>query len=273
MEHIGVPKLLELMPRIDADSIDRNTFLATGVAVVRGAVPCDVMASWQSAWAVFHADKLASGRNVNRFNPVAVDEKPPEPLASMHRHPALLDVVGQVFGPDLALFNQRFVVKDAYSRGPVFLHQDFPYHIGWPNKASLFVPLSVAGPENGGVTFYPGTHHFGYLGDAGEIDPSILPEVWPEFTPTLQPGDVALMNSLVWHRSGPHVRGPDRVLVDIIYQPADDPSGIALLRGKWRTDLFLDRRDKQLFVRSRVTRLVEMQRELDALKSSQRVPE
>jgi hypothetical protein len=76
------------------------------------------------------------------------------------------------------------------------------------------------------------------------------------------------MNSLMWHRSEPHVSGPDRVLADIIYQPADDPSGIALLRGKWRTEIFLDRRTADIFTRSRVSRLVDMQRELDELKSN-----
>jgi len=239
-----------------------------GIFVVRNAIPPGVVDLWRNTWNDFCATELSTGRKVNRFNPVALDEEPPPILANMHRHPSLLDVVEQAFGPDIALYNQRFVVKDQHSRGSVFLHQDFPYHLGWPTKASLFVPLSVVSPDNGGMVFYPGTHQYGYLGDAGEIDPSILDPNWPACSPSLEPGDVVLMNSLTWHGSGPHVRGPDRVLADIIYQPADDPSGIALLRGQWRTEIFLDRRNAHLFVRSRVSRLVELQRELDSLKGA-----
>src|SRR5581483_11638430 len=172
----------------------------------------------------------------------------------IHEHPALLDIIELAFGPDIALYNQRFVVKDEHSRTPVFAHQDYCYHVGWPNKASAFVALSPMTPENGGMVFYPGTHHFGYLGDAGEINIDILEPGWPELAPSLDPGDVAIMNSCTWHRSGPHVSGPDRVLADIIYQPADDPSGVALLRGQWQTEIFMNGASlggRKLFVRSR----------------------
>ena len=266
MQRIGQRALRALLPDLDAAAFSAEAFHAAGVFVVRNAIPAETIAAWQAAWRDFCDVELAGGRKVNRFNPVAVDEQPPPPLADMHRHPALLDVVAQAFGPDIALYNQRFVVKDQHSRGPVFLHQDYPYHLGWPNKASAFVPLSPMTPDNGGLVFYPGTHQYGYLGDAGEINPEVLPPDWPAYSPSVAPGDIVLMHSLTWHRSGPHVGGPDRVLADIIYQPADDPSGIALLRGQWRTEIFLDRKQTRLFVRSRTTRLVELQREVDALK-------
>jgi hypothetical protein len=116
------------------------------------------------------------------------------------------------------------------------------------------------------MAFYPGTHQLGYLGDAGEIDPDILDSDWPVISPSLEVGDVALMNSLTWHRSGPHVSGPDRVMADIIYQPASDPSGVALLRGEWRTEIFLKvRSNERLFKRSRTSMLKERQAKLDRL--------
>ncbi len=265
MKRIGIPRIRELLPAIDSATFSPEVFREMGVFVVRGAIPPDVIDAWQKTWNDFYAAELSTGRKVNRFNPVAVDEVLPPTLAAMHKHPALLDVVEKAFGPDIALYNQRMVVKDVHSRGPVFLHQDSPYHIGWSSKASAFVPLSAVSPENGGMIFYPGTHQFGYLGDAGEINPSIIDPDWPTVSPSLSPGDIVLMNSSMWHCSGPHVDGPDRVLADIIYQPADDPSGIALLRGEWRTEIFLDRKS-DLFVRSRVSRLVELQRELDGLR-------
>jgi|SRR5690348_2292983 len=269
VRRVGVAKIRDLLPQVDSNEFSAEIFGSAGVYVVRAAIPDDIIAPWQRAWRDFYDTELSEGRRVNRFNPVAVDEMPPAELAGIHRHPALLDIVEKVFGPDIALYNQRFVIKDRHSRGPVFFHQDFPYHTGWPFKASMFVPLSEVSPRNGGMIFYPGTHQFGYLGDAGEINPAILGPDWPTLSPNLQPGDVVLMNSLTWHGSNPHVAGPDRILADIIYQPADDPSGVALLRGNWRTEVFLDRKEPNVFLRSRVSRLSEMQREIDQLRTQQ----
>jgi hypothetical protein len=259
---IGLEKIREKIPLLDSDRFSKEVFDQCGVFVIRGAIPAETIARWQSAWNRFYAEQLEAERNVNRFNPVSVDETPPAELAAMHQDPDILDVVEQAFGPDIALYNQRFVIKDHRSRGPVFLHSDFPYHRGWPRKASAFVPLSDVSPENGGMYFYPGTNQFGYLGDVGELRPDAVDSDWPVITPVLHPGDFVLMNSCTWHGSGPHVSGPDRILADIIYQPADDPSGISLLRGQWQTELFLSR-STQLFQRSRVTRLKELQTLVD----------
>lgn len=245
-------------------------FAAAGIFVIRNAISVATVREWQLAWVQFTESlRTQGGRNVNRFNPVAVDEAPPPPLADLHKHPALLDIVQQAFGPDIALYNQRFVVKDKYSLGPVFTHQDYCYHRGWPVKASAFVALSPMTPENGGMIFYPGTHQFGYLGDAGEVDHDVLGPDWPELAPSLEPGDVAFMHSCTWHRSGPHVSGPERVLADIIYQPADDPSGIALLRGEWRTEIFFSKLSgKPLFKSCRSSRLRDLQQKIDQFEGA-----
>src|SRR6185369_6134762 len=84
---------------------------------------------------------------------------------------------------------------------------------------------------NGGMAFLPGTHHAGYLGDVGEIDIAATAPDWPILRPTLAPGDILLMHDCTWHGSEPHVSGPDRVLAQLQYQPASDPSSIELLRG------------------------------------------
>jgi hypothetical protein len=269
MNRIGPEKIRQLLPYLDSEVFSRAVFDQTGIFVVRKAIPQDIISTWQSEWNEFYKSQLSSGRNVNKFNPVSLDEALPPILAEMYRNPAILNVVEQAFGPDIALFNQRFVIKDQHSRGPVFLHQDSPYHLGWPTKASAFVALSQVTPENGGLVFYPGTHQFGYLGDAGEINADIIGSDWPTISPSLDPGDLALMSSLTWHQSGPHVGGPDRILADIIYQPANDPSGNVLLRGEWRTEVFLNKSSilsQPLFKRSRSSRLVEMQAKIEKLE-------
>jgi hypothetical protein len=269
MKRIGPEALRALIPCLDSEEFVSELYDHAGIFVIRKAIPFDAIRLWQEEWGRFYAAKLTS-RTADRFNPVAIYEEPPPVLAAVHRHPSLVDIAEKAFGPDVALFNQRFVIKDWQSRGPVFLHHDFAYHMGWPAKASAFVPLSEVTAENGALRFYPGTHHFGYLGDAGEIDPEIIGPDWPSVRPDLRPGDVAFMNSLTWHESGPHTAGPDRVMVDITYQPANDPSGIALLRGQWQTEIFLDRQASR-FRRSRASRMREMQQRLDELESTARV--
>jgi hypothetical protein len=268
MKYVGKERIRELLPQADGPVFDAEVFAQTGVFIIRNALPMADVAVWQDAWSDFYEGSLSSGRTVSKFNPVAVSEAPPPALEYVHRHPALLDVVEKAFGPDIGLFNQRFVIKDKFSRDPVFLHNDFGYHLGWPNKASAFVALSEVTPENGALTFFPGTHAFGYMGDVGEINGDWLDADWPTFTPSLQPGDFVLMNSMTWHYSSPHKGGADRILGDIIYQPASDPSSIALLRGQWQTEVFMTgiSRDR-FFTRSRGIMLQDQQKTIDALEA------
>ncbi len=266
---IGISKIRQLLPQIESEHFSRDIFEKMGIFVIRRAIPGEIVSLWQSAWGEFYKSEFSDGRAVNPFNPVAVDKNPPPVLENIHRNPALLDIIEQAFGPDLALYNQRFVIKDCHSRGSVFLHNDFCYHFGWPTKASAFVALSPMTAENGGMVFYPGTHQYGYLGDAGQLNPDFLDPAWPSICPSLEPGDVALMNSSTWHRSEPHTGGPDRILVDIIYQPANDPSGIELLRGQWRTEIFLPLEARgKVFSNSRAIRLQQMRQRLEEFEAA-----
>lgn len=237
----------------------KDDFERDGVVVVPRAVPDDALTQWQLGWAAF-----STIERILKYNPVAVDGPFGPMLNDMPRHPALLDIVEQVFGPDISLYNYRFVVKDKHAREAVFLHQDTGYHVGWPNKASMFVALSPMDASNGGMVIYTGTHRYGYLGDAGEISEANLSGAQNVICPTLAPGDVILMHSAAWHSSFPHTSGLDRVLADIIYQPANDPSGIELLRGQWRCEPSSWLRNANLFVRSRSSRLKELQAQVDA---------
>ncbi|MBI3860700.1 MAG: phytanoyl-CoA dioxygenase family protein [Planctomycetia bacterium] len=262
-----VARLIQLKSQCVGPRFDKDVYRQTGVFVVTGLFPPDHMATWLETWATFYQTTLHT-RQVNRFNPVSVNEEPPDSLRAIYRHPALLDVAEQIFGLHIALYNFRFVVKDKFARGPVFRHQDIPYHTGQMHRASFFVPLSKVTKHNGGMTYFLGTHNFGYLGDAGELLDNIIPADWPSLTPEMSLGDVAIMDSAVWHESGPHTDGEDRVLVDIHLQPASDPTSGEILRGEpvaeYKIPHFL--RGK-LFKRSRVTRLAELQAEVDRLKN------
>lgn len=260
MEHNSPQYINSILQQADSSKFDKDVFEKTGVFVIRQGLPKDLIDEWREEWDRFYKETLANGRNVNKSNPVDLKEALPPKLASIYRNEILLDFVEQVFGENIALYNHRFVIKDKFSAGEIFLHQDFCYHLGMPFKASFFLALSYAGKKNGGMTFYPGTHKYGYLGDAGAINPESFKESWPEYTPELEPGDFAIMNSLLWHTSGPNEAGIDRILADIIYQPANDPSSKELLRGAWQTDIFLDREKngKEFFKWCRVSKIVEL---------------
>jgi hypothetical protein len=254
-------EMRDLLPRADAEVLSTDVYNRAGLFVLRRGVPASTVSNWQRAWQEF-AQQFVQ-RKVDPFNPVVVHEDMPNVLADIHRDPAILDVMAQVY-PDLALYQQRFVIKDAQSRTPVFIHQDFGYDHGWPEKTALFIPLSTANEDNGGLRLYPGTHRMGYLGDTGEINVGIIDPDWPWVCPSLEPGDLLLMHECTWHGSGPHVRGVDRILVQATFQPASDPTGVALLRGKSDAPFnvgALPRED--IFIRSRASRLRELQSQVN----------
>jgi len=264
MAHNSPEHVAKYLDRIDSDTFDKEAFEAAGIFILRNAIPKELMNDWVNEWNMFYDTRLKNGRDVNMANPVALKEPLPEKLNNIYKNSIVLDHVERVFGPHIGIYHNRFVIKDKYSPGEVFLHHDYCYHAGFPVKASFFIPITYSGKKNGGLTFYAGTHKYGSLGDAGEIDPAQFKEVWPEVTPELNPGDIAIMNSLVWHKSGINENGEDRIVADIIYQPANDPSCIELVRGDWQTDIFFNRDVdvKTYFKRSRVTKIVDLTNQL-----------
>jgi hypothetical protein len=260
--------LIDLSSRISSHEFDVDIYRRAGCFIVRGAIPADSVRLWQREWEMFYR-QLQTGRDINKFNPVALSEQPQGPLAELYREPALVKVMQAVHGSNVALYNHRFVIKDRFSRAKVFLHQDSCYHLGNLNKSSFFVPLSTSGADNGGMTFHIGSHRLGVLGDAGEINPDSFEFAWPKVTPELEPGDFVVMNSTLWHESGPNISGRDRILADTIVQPADDPTGSELIAGEWKTDIFYSHQNcVRYFANSRVLRNMRYEKELATLRDT-----
>jgi ectoine hydroxylase-related dioxygenase (phytanoyl-CoA dioxygenase family) len=246
----------DLKDQIDSTTFNNDIFQETGVFVLRNVVPKDIITGWQQEWETFYNEKLEDNRDVHQANPVALKEQLPESLANMYKEPCLLDIAKIIHGESVALYNHRFVIKDKFSLKEVFLHQDSCYHLGFLNKCSFFVPLSYSGPSNGSLSFHLGSHKYGYLGDAGEINRDAFDIKWPIVTPELYPGDIAIMNSSVWHESGPSDGKINRIVADIHYQPANDPTGKELLSGEWLTDFHYSMEDPtKYFKSSRILKL------------------
>jgi hypothetical protein len=246
--------------KVEGNQFDKVTYAETGVFILRNAIPQDVILDLQNRWNEYFSDLTQNtSRKLDSNNPVNFTENLPEGLNDFWQSESVKNVAKAIFEDNVALYNHRIVMKDRKSDQAIFLHQDYCYHIGFPEKCSLFIPLFNCGVEQGGMTYYLGSHQYGYLGDAGEIDESKF-EQWPQVTPELNAGDIVIMNSLVWHKSGPNLSDDNRVLFDIIIQPSNDPSGIELITGEWQTDFWLDRKIKDfkidsLFINSRTKKL------------------
>lgn len=255
----------DAMTYMDGPSINPEIFARTGIAIVRSALSSSELSRWITLWDDYRRDVLGSQREIeNQNNPVEIKQLPEE-LYELSKDPSLMRLLEPVFGENIGLYQKRFVVKDSNSKQPVILHQDSGYHVGTFEKASMFLALKKVNKDNGGMYLYPGTHRFGYLGDAGSINPEIVPENWPVITPELDPGDFMLMRSLTWHGSGSFETGDERVMTDFIYQPASDPSTKEIVHGKtgW-SGSFLTERRSAIFNMCRSSKLREIKNVLDS---------
>ncbi len=191
-----------------------------------------------------------------KFHLTEVKVASDSPLRQILTSKYFTNILQNFFRGNVGLYNFRIVKKDVDDVAPVFLHQDIGYHVGGFERYSIFVPLTECNAQNGGLTLYPGTHHFGYLGDVGEIR-DFLPNNYPRFTPALNPGDVIIMHSALWHASGSNQNGQERIYLDIHIQDADEPTTKEVLLGKRLNDWSLHLSHDEIFKNSRTQRLRE----------------
>lgn len=81
-------------------------------------------------------------------------------LDALVRHPAILDVVEDIVGPDILCWSSRLFIKDPGDGGFVSWHQDLPY---WgldisDSIVSVWLALSPATRANGVMKVIPGSH-------------------------------------------------------------------------------------------------------------------
>ncbi|MGB1235469.1 MAG: phytanoyl-CoA dioxygenase family protein, partial [Planktomarina sp.] len=75
-------------------------------------------------------------------------------------HPAILDVVEGVLGPDIMLYSVEFMTKEAHSKHVVTMHQDLAYW-GYGESDGIltaWLALSPACKDNGCMDFVQGSH-------------------------------------------------------------------------------------------------------------------
>jgi len=150
-------------------------------------------------------------------------------LAELVRHPALLDAVEDVLGPDILCWNTSFFTKEARSPGFVSWHQDATYWgLSEPDVVTAWVAFTDSTPVNGNMRVIPASHR-APLTHADTFHPDNPLSRGQEITVevdeaqavdiTLRAGEMSLHHVLLVHGSGANPTEDRRIGFAIRYIP------------------------------------------------------
>lgn len=172
------------------------------------------------------------------------------------RLPAVLDVVEEIIGPDILVWDGALIVKEPHAPGKFTWHQDLTYWGLAPEEGvvSTWLALSPSTSESGCVKMIPGTHtleifpHRDTFGAdnmlsrgqeiATEIDESQAVDV------VLEPGQMSIHHPHLFHRSSPNRSGDRRIGMNVQYiaphvrQVVGSSDSAMPVRGRDRTGNF-----------------------------------
>lgn len=82
--------------------------------------------------------------------------------AELASHPKVLDVVEQILGPDILVYNVTYIIKEGGSASHVTWHQDLTYWgLDSDDQVSMWLALSDASIDSGCMRMIPGSHTHG----------------------------------------------------------------------------------------------------------------
>src|SRR5213592_3328513 len=154
-------------------------------------------------------------------------------LAWVHglvRHPAILDAVEQLIGPDILVYTSTWFIKEPESPAIAAWHQDATYFGLRPYEhVTAWLALTDATAENGCMEFLPGSYRRGQLphragvvaasvnraGQAVTIEVDDAPAVHAP----LRAGEFSLHHTLCLHRSQPNRSAGRRIGLAVSYVP------------------------------------------------------
>jgi non-haem Fe2+, alpha-ketoglutarate-dependent halogenase len=151
-------------------------------------------------------------------------------LADLVRHPAVLDPVEDILGPNILCWASGFFWKQP--RDPAFIswHQDSTYWgLSHADIVTAWIALTPSTPESGCMQVVPGTHHREQVAHkdtfaennllsrgqeiAVEVDPEDVVDV------VLQPGEMSLHHVRLFHGSEPNRSAEPRIGFAVRYIP------------------------------------------------------
>ena len=257
--HIEMPvkKINQIVEndQISGQEINFNILRDVGIFIIRNKLSKELIENYKKQYDLY---KLSPEFDRTPSHLTEVNFKIDNPLSNLLYEIEFKNLIKNFFDGNVGVYNIRIVKKDREDVMPVFLHQDIGYQYGSFNRYSLFVPLTNCHKDNGGLTFIPGTHKFGFLGDAGEINEKIIPPSLVQLTPEIMPGDVVVMDSCLWHKSGPNLTGGERVYYDIHINSSQDPASKFVISGKDNSEYKFNYDQNILFNNSRVQRLKKL---------------
>jgi len=141
---------------------------------------------------------------------------------SLVRHPAILDAVEDLIGPDILVYTSTWFIKEPESAAIAAWHQDATYFGLRPYvHVTAWLALTDATAENGCMEFLPGSHHGGQrphragvvAGSVNRAGQAIVGEVddQPAVHAPLRAGEFSLHHTLCLHRSAPNRSSGRRV--------------------------------------------------------------
>lgn len=144
-------------------------------------------------------------------------------------HPAILDIVEGVLGPNIMLYSVEFLIKEPHTKHVVTMHQDLTY---WgmgdmDNILTAWLAVSDATTQSGCMDFVKGSHKNPILPHEDSFDEhnllsrgqEIAVEIAEEdkVAVELMAGQISLHHGLTIHGSGPNSSDDRRIGVAIRY--------------------------------------------------------
>jgi len=137
-------------------------------------------------------------------------------------HPAVLDAVQDLIGPDILLFHFTLQTKEAHRATFAAWHQDDAYfHLDPPEQVTAWVALSEASEQSGCMRLIPGSHKPGLAShsDQPAADNIIRRgQTVDGYGPT--DGEMSLHHTHTLHASGPNNSDDRRIGLTLSYIPA-----------------------------------------------------
>lgn len=146
------------------------------------------------------------------------------------RHPAILDAVEDVIGPDILCWSTTFFTKEARSPSFVSWHQDATYWgLSTDDVVTAWIAFADAPVESGAMKFWPGSHLRRQLEHRDTFDRDNLLTRGQEIAVEvpdgagvdvpLRAGEMSLHHVLLVHGSGPNTTDDRRIGFAVRYIP------------------------------------------------------
>ena len=145
------------------------------------------------------------------------------------RHPAILDVVEDIVGPNIRVFHTNIFVKEPRSPEFITWHQDGAYNgVSPPEVFTTWVALSEASPEMGCMRMLKGSHKHGLRVHVDKKSPGNLLSRGQQIEVledaevidlALRPGEMSIHHSYAVHSSEPNRSSERRIGVMTTYVP------------------------------------------------------